>query len=209
MDWQYAALLAVPLFVLVFVYRRRTAAPKSPEFPYVRRAAMFSPAERAFFRLLDLGLGKDYRLFAKVRVADVLLVPKGGDKAQRMRPYIRIAAKHFDYLLCYHTDLRPVCAIELTDFSNSGDEGRARHAFLSRACRVANFPLVTFDAQRSYSPATIRQTVLDILGTNLPFPMPESMAPAESIPDRTLLDAAGDGNSLPDMAEFSTRQGTI
>lgn len=201
MDWQYLALSIVPLLALVFFHRRRTAMPKMSEFPYVRRVAMFSPAERSFFRLLDLGLGKDYRIFSKVRVADVLLVPKGGDKEQRMRAYIRIASKHFDYVLCYHTDLRPICAIELTDFGNSGEEGRKRHAFVTRACRVANFPLVTFDAQRSYSPAAIRQQVLNVLGTNLPFPALESIFPAEdSQPASDSQIAAGDGEALADMA---------
>lgn len=201
MDWQYAVLLLVPLLALALIYRRRAASPKASEFPYVRRVAMFSPAERAFFRLLDLGLGKDYRIFCKVRVADVLLVPKGGDKSQRMRAYIRIASKHFDYVLCYHTDLRPICAIELTDFGNSGDEGRARHAFVTRACRVANFPLVSFDAQRSYSPAAIRQMVLNVLGTNLPFPTPESVLPAEhSAPDSLGGDSLANERELSEMA---------
>jgi len=197
-DWQYAALLVVPLFVLALVYRRQVVSPKVSEFPYVRRVAMFSPAERAFFRLLDLGLGKDYRIFCKVRVADVLLVPKGGDKEQRMRAFIRIASKHFDYLLCYHTDLRPICAIDLTDFGNSGDEGRKRHAFLTRACRVANFPLITFDAQRSYSPAAIRQAVLNQLGTNLPFPAPDAVPSTET--DGLEAESAANERALSEMA---------
>lgn len=196
MDWRYAVLLLIPLLVLAFFYKRRVAAPKVSEFPYVRRSAMFSPAEQAFLRLLDLAVGKDYRIFCKVRVADVLLVPQGGESSRWMRAYARIASRHFDYLLCYYSDLRPICAIELTDFGNTGDKGRNRHAFLNRACRVANLPLVTFEAQRSYSPAAIRQAVLELLGTNLPFAASNPFMPnADSLPEST-----EQANILADMA---------
>lgn len=172
-DWEYivAAVLAVVLLLAV-LYTVRRRRRRAPPFPYVRRVAMFSSEERAFLTLLDVAVGDDFRIFGKVRVADVLSVNSGIDPAFSLRAFIRIAAKHFDYVLCYRTNMRPVCAVELHVPGWENREHKNRFAFLARACMAARFPLVVFDAQRRYAPDEIRQMVLDALGTNLTFPSP-------------------------------------
>src|SRR5690349_3082483 len=83
------------------------------------RATFFSPAERSFLGVLDQAIGAQYRVFGKVRVADVLSVIRNTDPAKRRSAFNRISAKHFDFIVCTPDDLRVLCAIELNDASHA------------------------------------------------------------------------------------------
>ena len=75
--------------------------------------ALFSPAERSFLGVLDQAVGTDYRVFGKVRVADVASVKPGLGNSARQGALNRIAQKHFDFVVCGARDLNIVCAVEL------------------------------------------------------------------------------------------------
>jgi hypothetical protein len=199
MVWEYVAAVVFGALAIAYFFRRRTRR-RVPPFPYVRRVAMFSSEERAFLTMLDLAVGEDFRIFGKVRVADVLAVNSSIDKSRSLNAFIRIAAKHFDYVLCYRTNMRPVCAIELHVPGWENREHKRRFAFLARACMAAHFPLVVFDAQRRYPPTEVRQMILDALGTNLPFP-----AGRQEIPGATEIKEALDKENLDiDLAAYET-----
>ena len=46
---------------------------------YERRNALMTPAELKFFRALEAAVGSQYRVFSKVRLADIVQPVKTGD----------------------------------------------------------------------------------------------------------------------------------
>ena len=85
--------------------------------PYIKRHDLFSPAERLFLQTLQEAVSDHFRVFGKVRVADVIDVKEGISQSARRAALNRITSKHFDYVLCRKDDLSVVCAIELDDRS--------------------------------------------------------------------------------------------
>lgn len=149
--------LLLLIFVIVvigfFALKRRNQSSSGldVELPYILGDRLFSPAERSFLGVLDQSVGSDFRVFGKVRVADVIGVEKGKPKSVWQRAFNRINAKHFDFVLCNPTDLKPVCAIELNDKSHAQEARKGRDQFLEDVCRKAGLPLVFFPAQHTYS----------------------------------------------------------
>nr|WP_274522501.1 DUF2726 domain-containing protein [Halorhodospira halochloris] len=88
------------------------------ETPYTKASALFSPAERSFLGVLDQAAGYDYRVFGKVRVADVVKVRSMADRRAWQRAFNQISSKHFDFILCAKDDLSVVAAVELDDKSH-------------------------------------------------------------------------------------------
>lgn len=117
---------------------------------------MFSPAERSFLGVLDQAVGSEYRVFGKVRVADVASVKAGLGNAARQGALNRIAAKHFDFVVCRASDLTIVCAIELNDKSHASARAQARDELLGKVCDAIRLPLVTVPAKQSYAVADVR-----------------------------------------------------
>lgn len=60
------------LLVLLLLVVFWTRSKRGKALPYDLQEALFSPAERSFLGVLDLAVGDKARVFAKVRVADVL-----------------------------------------------------------------------------------------------------------------------------------------
>lgn len=151
------------------------------------RAPLFSPAERSFLGVLDQALGAEYRVFGKVRVADVLVVARGTDEAKRRSAFNRISAKHLDFVVCAPDDLRVLCAIELNDASHKQAARRDRDDMLAEACRSADLPLVFFAAKHAYSIAEVREAVRQAMGLTVAsapiVPAPVAEAPAMAAPE--------------------------
>lgn len=150
------ALLIIPVVLLVIVTlalaRRKTGR---VDYPYVAAPGLFTPAEQKFLRALEQAL-PDYRVFAKVRVADLITVRKGLTKSARASAFNRVAMKHVDFVLCRTDDLTVICAVELDDKTHERRDRRARDAFLERAFAAAQLPLVRVQVRSSYDAAQLR-----------------------------------------------------
>ena len=155
-------LLAIVVFVVFIVL----AALKNKQgsgklgFPYQPAKPLFSAAERSFLGVLDQAVGPEHRVFGKVRVADVAAVKSGLGNSARQGALNRIAAKHFDFLVCRSGDLSVVCAVELNDKSHASQRAQARDELLANVCRVINLPLLTVPAKAAYSPQDVRAQFL-------------------------------------------------
>lgn len=148
-----------------------------------QRATLFSPAERSFLGVLDQAIGSEYRVFGKVRVADVLEVGRDTDPAKRRSAFNRISAKHFDFIVCAPDDLRVLCAIELNDASHAKARRRERDDFVAEACKQAQLPLLMLPAKHAYSIDEVRQMVLSALGTPILPPRPAPRPVETPAPD--------------------------
>lgn len=142
----------VVVFVLVLAI---TAGKKRSSgkvgFPYTPRNPLFSAAERSFLGVLDKAVGSEHRVFGKVRVADIAKVTPGLNNSARQGALNKIASKHFDYVVCRHSDLSIVCAVELNDKSHASKRAQARDKFIDGVCDTIGLPLLKVPAKRSYS----------------------------------------------------------
>jgi len=160
MVWLLLLAVIVLLVLAVLVTQKRAdGAPQT--FPYQKQPALFTPAERSFYGVLHQAVGKDFQLFGKVRVADVIAVRRGLSKQAWQRAFNQINAKHFDFILCRPDDLSVLCAIELNDSSHQSKARQDRDAFLATACAAAGLPLISFDTRRAYAVSDICTRIAD------------------------------------------------
>lgn len=132
--------LSMPLFILLVAllviialvkYSRKILA--VADHSYIKRKTLLTEAERSFLGVLEQAVGEQYRVYAQVRLADVVSVRSGLSRARRMAAQNRINAKHVDFVLCDPMTLNVLCAIELDDASHQRMERKARDAFLEHA----------------------------------------------------------------------------
>jgi hypothetical protein len=158
MDW-LIPLIVVLVVVVAAAVALKTRSREAEAYPYVMTRALFSPAERSFLGVLDDAIGQEYRVFGKVRVADIVEPQWGLDRSNRQTALNRTQAKHFDFVLCAQTDLSVVCVIELDDRSHQAQRRQERDAFLAGLCAKISLPLVRISVQRTYSVPEVRAKV--------------------------------------------------
>ena len=155
-----AVLAFVVFIVLAALKNKQGGGAGSVGFPYQPAKTLFSAAERSFLGVLDQAVGSEHRVFGKVRVADVATVKPGLSNSARQGALNRIAAKHFDFVVCRASDLAVVCAVELNDKSHSSQRAQSRDDLLLKVCQAINLPLLTVPAKQAYSPQDIRSQFL-------------------------------------------------
>jgi len=116
---------------------------------YVREPTLFSATEWAFLRALDQAVDGRYRVFGKVRVADVMN-PGNRTKVGNKRwwsEFTKISSKHVDFVLVDPRTCEIVAAIEVDDRSHQRGDRATRDAFLDRAFQDAGIPLIRYPAK--------------------------------------------------------------
>jgi Protein of unknown function (DUF2726)/Topoisomerase DNA binding C4 zinc finger len=143
-------LLLVIVAITLALFRKK--AEKGPVgFPYQSKDVLCTPAERSFIGALDNIVGESYRIFAKVRLADIVDVQKGLSASVRQSAVNRISRKHIDFVICDANDLSIIGAIELDDKSHRGKGRQERDQFLAKTLEAASVPLLRIKAQSTYS----------------------------------------------------------
>ena len=163
--------------VTVFVLGFATLKKQKPEassgtpaiFPYESQGTLFSPAERSFLGVLEQCVRNEYRVYGKVRLADILKVTTP-DRSKWQRAFNAISKKHVDFVLCDPGDTRILAVIELDDKSHTRKDRKKRDAFLEQALAAANVPLLRLSAKSGYSLSEVSQAVASVR-------QPETVAP--------------------------------
>lgn len=121
---------------------------------YAKKAYLLSHAEQRLFLALNSVFGRNVRLMAKVRLADVVscATTYGGD-------FGRISQKHLDFVVVDPANSRILIAIELDDRSHLTFATRERDAFVNELLRSIGLPLVRIQAAASYNPHVLRQQI--------------------------------------------------
>ncbi len=158
------ALVVIALVILTPLKSKQRGSAGTIGFPYQPAKVLFSLAERSFLGVLDQAVGADYRVFGKVRVADIAAVKPGLSKSARQGALNRVAQKHFDFIVCSARDLKIVCAVELNDSSHSSQRAQARDELLVKICQTINLPLLQIPAKQSYVLQELRAQFLVAAG---------------------------------------------
>ena len=133
------------------------------DLPYVAAPALLTPAERAFFGVLRQAAGRDFVLFAKVRLGDIIEVERGIEAKRRYSALNRITSKHADFVLCDPRTFQVAVVIELDDRSHRLPSRRQRDEFFDAALARAAVPLLRVPAARSYSVDALRDGLEEAL----------------------------------------------
>jgi hypothetical protein len=136
------------------LHGRRSGSADGP-LPYKTHRYLFSRAERSFYEVLRRVVEPDCRLFAKVRLADLVSVPKGTPDWQAH--FNRVQSKHVDFVICDVRALRVVAVVELDDSSHSAASRQGRDSFVDRVLASVGIPIVRVKASEGYAPAKIRE----------------------------------------------------
>jgi hypothetical protein len=150
------------LLALLTIALRRKPVPISPTSPFEARP-LFTAAERSFLGVLDRAVAGQLRVFAKVRLIDVLKVRSGTARSEFVRAKNQIVAKHVDFVLCSPDDLRVVAVLELDDSSHDAPRARRRDGLVDEACAAARIPVHRFAARHGYSPHDLRDQLAWLL----------------------------------------------
>ncbi|MCJ8329910.1 MAG: DUF2726 domain-containing protein [Lentisphaeria bacterium] len=127
------------------------------EFPYTSKEQLLTKAEKVFFGRLEEAVASKYRIFAMVRLADLIQVEKGTEKWQSY--FNKIQSKHIDFILCDLDNIKPVLAIELDDASHQREDRKKRDEFLEGALNAARLPLLRVPVKRDYDVEVLRNSI--------------------------------------------------
>ena len=157
MEWIVVGVIIAAVAALLLFSALFSARPSAP--PGYRLLSFLTPAERSFIGVLEQAVGSNRRVFAKVRVADVITPEKGLSRSDWQSAFNRISKKHFDYVLCDPNTLKVREVVELNDSSHKAPDRRKRDEFLRIACDSASLKLVTIKAARSYVVRDVREKI--------------------------------------------------
>jgi very-short-patch-repair endonuclease len=132
-----------------------------PGMPYEKRPSLVTDAERAFFAILCDVVDQRWRVFAMVRLADVIRVRRAAP--QHLSWQNRILAKHVDFVLCDANTLEAVLAVELDDASHQRADRATRDAFLEEALEASKLPLLRVPVASSYDRDALRKTIEELV----------------------------------------------
>ena len=79
----WGGIFFVLTLLLIFLQRNK----ENGALSYHKQPLLFSPAERSFLGVLELALGDNYRVYGKVRIADVLKPSKGSPKSHWQKAF--------------------------------------------------------------------------------------------------------------------------
>ena len=159
MNYILTAVVFITIAAIILVSLSIKGRVASPDYPYQRADALFSPAERSFYGILQRAVEKNIIIFGKVRVADVVKPRKGLSRGDWQKAFNKISSKHFDFLLCNPDDFSVICAIELNDRSHRSEKRKQRDDFLRNICKVSNIPLIQIRSSSAYVADDVKQLI--------------------------------------------------
>lgn len=147
--WIVAGLMAIAIFLLLRLLRGRQPT------PYSRRRRLVTRSELAFYRVLRDAVNNDWEIFAMVRIADLLSVPKGADNHRSWLN--KILSKHIDFIICDKDSLEVLAGIELDDPSHLQPTRMRRDNFVNAAFEDAGLPLLRIPTADAYDVTALRK----------------------------------------------------
>lgn len=145
------ALLGVLILVVVALMGARR--------PSYRRGRFLTPNEKRFLCVLDEAVEGGYRVFAQVRLAELVDVDLSATSAKRRAAMNKVFGKSIDFVICDSASLEPTAAIELDDRTHALPHRRERDIFVDAVFGEIGIPLLRARARRAYTVAAL-QTLL-------------------------------------------------
>jgi DNA-directed RNA polymerase subunit RPC12/RpoP len=161
-----SVIISIVLFAVValLLQRSKKSLQKNIESNfYEKRDDFFTKAERSFFGVLQQAVEPHYKIFGKVRLADVVKVKSGLSQSIRQTSLNRITSKHIDFVLCDPKTLAVVCAVELDDSSHQKEDRKHRDDFVDATLQSVGVPIVHFPVRQAYILQDLKEALQSIL----------------------------------------------
>ena len=158
MDKLMALVVLAALIFTIYVLLSRARTTKAlGAMPFRKKDYLLTEAERSFYEVLCRSVDRDTVVFPKVRLVDLLWLPRGTPNRQGLLN--RVFSKHVDFVLCTGQLLRPLSVVELDDASHSQERRQARDDIVDTILRNADLPLLRVTVRRTYSTEELRQMI--------------------------------------------------
>lgn len=122
---------------------------KTSKLPYLKKDSLLTEAEKRFYFVLTEIIRNDYLIFSKVRMADLLYLPKMSN-SDFYHYQNKIQSKHVDFLICNKENTKPMLAIELDDSSHSKIDRILRDTLVNRIFESAKLPILHIKTSGNY-----------------------------------------------------------
>lgn len=113
-------------------------------------SSFFTTPERELVHALGDCLGKGYRIFGKVRLADMIVPSESMNPAISRRVRGRAERRRVDVVVCRADDFSVLGAIEVLDSAAFRPENHIRSGFMEDALASAGIPFLRLAAQEEY-----------------------------------------------------------
>jgi hypothetical protein len=150
--------LIVILALIIFAIKG--AGSKKGNLPYSKVDVLFSPAENLFLSVLEHA-ANEYKIFGKVRMADIVAVKKIENKSHWQKAFNKIALKHFDFVLCDKTTLKVIAIIELDDSTHNRKKEKENDEVKNSICDEIKLPLIRVKASNKYDETLLRNMIAE------------------------------------------------
>ncbi len=118
------------------------AEAKNEKFPYILSDMLLTSKEQKFYNTLKPIAEKyNYTILCKMRLADIIKVPK--DTYESLRWFNYIKAKHIDFLVC-DSNFKIIALIEVDDYTHNFDNRKKRDKFVNEIFKQLNVKLLHY-----------------------------------------------------------------
>jgi hypothetical protein len=201
----------ISLIVIVALLASRLNDNSFP-FPFDRKAAIFTPAEKNFQTLVEQALGEHYRVINRVKLSDILTIRSGVSSKASQAAKNNADNKYMDFAICERETMKLVGVIDLVDTKGKGYKVK-KDWFVSGALEAAAIPHLRIKVKASYTVSEIRACInTRLLGNQAPAPkMKGRVIPAPLVRARprnvgAVTQAAAKVNTAPAQAKIPAPQ---
>lgn len=153
-----SCLLICSCLAFIFFSNRNRTGLLLSRLPYKKIDKIFTPAELNFYKSLNKVVSARFKIFGKVRIADVIELEGNLPERSRVKLFNQIAYKHFDYIICDDT-LRICLAIELDDSTHARKDRFRRDVLVNDVCRASGLPLLRIPAKKHYDIEDLKRSL--------------------------------------------------
>jgi len=154
----YLLLSIFPILAVLFAILGIFLKIKNAKFPYIKKDCLMSEAEKKFYFVLLEIIGNDYLIFSKVRLADLLYLPKMSN-SDFYHYQNKIQSKHVDFLICDKENAKPLLVIELDDSSHLKMDRILRDTMVNKIFENAKLPILHIKTSRDYDKMLLLDSV--------------------------------------------------
>lgn len=160
----YLFFIIIIATIVVYYFSEKKIKNKKEDrevWPYKKKNYFFNQSERKFYYTLSNILGDKYFLFSKVRILDLLYLPKYQQNSYRYRN--KIQSKHIDFIICDKQNVKPLLVIELDGNSHLRKDRIERDKFVNEIFEDAGLPILHIKVSDSNDKAYLS----DIIGKEI------------------------------------------
>ena len=100
-----------------------------------------------------------YRVFAQVRLAELVAVDGSASDARKSAALKKVFGKSIDFVICSALTFDPIAAVEVDDSASSSRAAREGY-FLNAVFEEIGMPLLRVTAKRNYSVEVLRHMLV-------------------------------------------------